>query len=379
MERKTCVFCGTEYSTEMSKCPMCGKSETSAQVEETVRTEEKAGGGWPVWVWGVLCGVLGALVLGGIVFFLVSMGFFGKKEPAPVTPPPAVSEPVEQPPVEEPEEPAEIDLSCTGLTLSQNGFVLDAAGSHVFLTAIPAPMDTSDLIVYTSGDEAIASVEQNGMITAVAPGQTEITVTCGTVSAVCTIVCEFEAEEPEPEEPEKPEEPEEPKEPEVVEPTLSSVDFTLFRPGEQTKLFVKDAPEGAYVTYVSSDSSVVTVDANGTVTAVGSGTATITAVMGDKKFTCIARCNLGDSAETGDGVFFKISSTDVTLFRAGETFTLSITDQDGKSVGVNWHTSNTAVCTVDLNGKVTAVGKGTATISATYNGQTYSCIVRCNF
>ena len=170
-----------------------------------------------------------------------------------------------------------------------------------------------------------------------------------------------------------------------MQPELSSADFTLFYPGEETWLTVKNKPDGAAVSYVSSNANVVTVTNDGKVTAVGNGTATITVMVGETKLTCIARCNLESSAENNTGSTgsyegpFTISHSDVTLFSSGESFQLVLTDANGKTVsGLSWSTSNAGVCTVSANG-VKAVGTGMATVSTTYNGVTYSCIVRCNF
>ena len=32
MKLKSCEFCGTEYNEELSKCPLCGKSEMEAEL-----------------------------------------------------------------------------------------------------------------------------------------------------------------------------------------------------------------------------------------------------------------------------------------------------------------------------------------------------------
>ena len=148
-----------------------------------------------------------------------------------------------------------------------------------------------------------------------------------------------------------------------------------------------DAPADASITFSSSNSAVATVTTLGGVKAVGSGNATITVMVNDVKLTCIARCNLADSAETGNGgdttvqpsASYAISHSDVSLFTVGETFRLVLSDDTGAAVsGVNWSSSNGGVCSVSAGGTVTALGSGTATVSTTYGGKTYSCIVRCS-
>ena len=46
--------------------------------------------------------------------------------------------------------------------------------------------------------------------------------------------------------------------------------------------------------------------------------------------------------------------------------------------GLSWKSGNTGVCTVDADGVVTATGKGTTTVSTTYGGKSFECIIRCN-
>ena len=73
-----------------------------------------------------------------------------------------------------------------------------------------------------------------------------------------------------------------------------------------------------------------------------------------------------------------ISHSDVTMSILGEYFRLSLRDSNDERVsGLTWRSSDTSVCTVDEKGTVYAVGSGTATVSTTYGGTTYECIVRC--
>ena len=168
-------------------------------------------------MWAVICVILALAVLIGLAFFLISMGYIGGKKAASNVPETSVVVP-EVDPVNEPEllepMPEEVqtpaDLACTALTLSQTGLVFDEKGSSVFLTAVPTPLDTTDPVFYTSGDEAIATVDANGMVTAVGRGQTEITVVCGDIAETCIIVCDIPEEEVEEAPAEEPEEQEAP-------------------------------------------------------------------------------------------------------------------------------------------------------------------------
>lgn len=422
MKLKTCEYCGTEYNSELRTCPLCGKMGEAEQPRQSAQDHPRRGGARvaqrksrkapppdqdkiPRWMWALICIILGLAVLLGAGYFVYVMGFFGSGSPSTQV---QVSDTQTQEPADdatdtpaEPDDTADTDMTqendtpatsgvpCTALTLSQEEVTLDEAGGRIFLTAVSRPADCTDEITYASSDESIVTINENGMITAVAPGEAEIIVTCGSITERCTIQCDFEAASTEPDTPD--DGGSETQQPDVSsadgsDASLSSTDFTLFRPGEKTTLTVHNAPADATITYVSSDTSVATVTNTGEVTAVGSGTATITVTVNSTKLTCIARCNLGDSAETGgtgtagetggSDVTYSLSHTDVTLFSSGESFQITVSPT---ASSVSWASSNSAVCTVDGSGNVTAVGSGTANVTATINGKTYTCIVRCGF
>ncbi len=169
--------------------------------------------------------------------------------------------------------------------------------------------------------------------------------------------------------------------------TLSKSDFTLFSPGDSWTIQVTFTPTGAEapVVWSTSNSKVATVSKDGKVVAVGKGTCKITAtVEGVGEKTCIVRCRFEGSAatpaptptpsDTSSSAEIKLNKTDFTLFHAGETARLRIS---GTTSTVTWSSSNTDVATVDKSGQVTAMGKGTCTITATVDGQTFKCTVRC--
>lgn len=386
MKLKVCEYCGTEYDDSLKKCPLCGKGQGDEVPAAAVDASQDR---IPQWMWILTCVLLALAVVVGFVYFLVSMEYVGKKDNVePVISAPVVEEPVEVVPMEPVVEEKPRDLSCTGLTLSQEDLVLDELGGHVFLTALPDPLDCEDEVRFTSLDETVATVDDGGMITAVAPGETEILVTCGTVSKVCLVICDFvveEVEEGQETEEETPEEvPEEETEVPPAQPELSSVDFTLFRPGEETVLTVKNASEAAVITYASSDTTVATVSEAGKVVAVGEGTATITVTVDGQILSCIARCKIGATTENNEDtetapVDMRLSHTDATLFRLGETFVLSLNGDGNEVSDVVFSSENASICTVNSNGLVTATGAGTTNVNATCGGKTYTCIIRCDF
>ena len=59
----------------------------------------------------------------------------------------------------------------------------------VSATVLPDSV-TDKTVVWTSSNEAVATVDETGKITAVAAGQADITAICGGVSAVCPVMVE---------------------------------------------------------------------------------------------------------------------------------------------------------------------------------------------
>ena len=93
------------------------------------------------------------------------------------------------------EAPAEDEPQAeASLSLSSSDFTLFSAGSSYTLkaTAVPA----GQKVTYTSGNEKVATVDQSGKVTAVAPGTAKITVTAGDLTATCVVRCRWEESKP---------------------------------------------------------------------------------------------------------------------------------------------------------------------------------------
>ena len=122
------------------------------------------------------------------------------------------------------------------------------------------------------------------------------------------------------------------------------------------------------VTWSSSNKKVATVDKNGVVTAVKKGTVTITAkTSGGKKATCKVTVKVPATK-------VKLNKTKATVAK-GRTLTLKATMTPSSSTDkLTWTSSNKKVATVDKNGKVKALKKGTATITVkTASGKKATC------
>lgn len=115
------------------------------------------------------------------------------------------------------------------------------------------------------------------------------------------------------------------------------------------------------VKWSTSNKKIASVSSKGKVTAIAKGTATITAKVSGKKYTCKV------SVETP-----KINKTSITLTESN-TYGLKIS---GTTQKVSWTSSSASVASVSQKGVVTARKKGTATITAKLtSGKKYSCKV----
>lgn len=111
-------------------------------------------------------------------------------------------------------------------------------------------------VQWTTSDEAIVAIDEDGNVVAVETGEADVTATVGEFSATCKVTV-------------------------VVAPTEINVpenlELTIGDEGKalNAKVLPEDATE-VEMTYTSSDEKVATVDENGTVTAVGAGECVIT-------------------------------------------------------------------------------------------------------
>ena len=242
-----------------------------------------------------------------------------------------------------------LTVTCSGEAVAVTGVALDTAAVTIIvedtctLTATVNPAEATDnFVTWKSSDEAVATVA-DGVITAVSVGTATITVT--TVDGGFTATCEVTVA-PRP----------------VTGVTLDKVEATL-EVKETVTLVATVAPANATnkdVTWTSDNDAVATV-ADGVVTAVSVGTATIVVTTVDGNFadTCVVTVN-------------PISVKSVALDKAtltldiAQTATLvaTVNPADAANPAITWTSDNEAVATV-ADGVVTAVAVGTATITVT--------------
>lgn len=269
----------------------------------------------------------------------------------------------------------EPSLDCTALTI-RNDIPLNGVGTTYQLVVKPVPADTEDQIFYMSSNEAVATVDASGLITAVAEGDAVITISCGTVSSECFVTVTVPAEA------------------EIVKFMLNRKEIVFETEGEQWTLYDGVIP-GDDIVWSSDDTNVATIE-NGTVVAVGSGETVVYGVYEGQTASCQIRCtfegeedntsgNVSEATgenEPADNKTYSLynpqgQAKDVTI-GVDKTFVLQLVDEDKNVVtDAKWTVDDTNVCTYDpATGTVTGVHGGMSNITATYKGQTYTCIVR---
>lgn len=164
------------------------------------------------------------------------------------------------------------------VTLNKSSLTL-GEGESATLRATVTPKDATDYstVSWSSTDESVATVDQNGVIHAIREGSTHIVAKAGDKQATCTVTVIKKVESI----------------------TLDQKSLTLLV-GESFTLAATVLPEDATdktVTWRSSSTHVATVE-NGVVKGIGVGVTTITASAGQVSATC----NVLVASDSADGV-----------------------------------------------------------------------------
>lgn len=261
-------------------------------------------------------------------------------------------------PVPEPTPPV---VSVTGVTLNKTSTSIQVGGTET-LTATVSPKDAANKkVTWKSSNAAIASVDANGKVTGVKAGEATITVTTedGGKTATCKVTVSD-------------------KEIKVTGVKLNKSETSLLVGGNET-LTATVLPEDATnqnVTWKSDKPEIATVDANGKVTAVKVGEATITVTTEDGGKTATCKVTVSETSVAVTGV--TLNKTETSIFVGGsETLTATVAPADATNQKVTWKSDKPEIATVDANGKVTGVKAGEATITVTTEdgGKTATCKV----
>ncbi len=245
-------------------------------------------------------------------------------------------------------------IPVTGVAISQGEMGLNR-GQQAQLGASVIPANTTEVpyITWSSDNTAVATVDGNGVVTAVGPGTAIITANHDLVGATCAV---------------------------YVFAPMSGISFTQSSIDVIERFSVplswvydpEDTTDPRDVSFSSDHPEIATVDVNGVVTGVAEGECTITGVCNG--FTAVAAVRVHPYIEVES---ITLDQTSLTFDASGGTRQLhaSVLPENATVAGMVWSSSNNSIASVDGNGNVTAVGGGDCVISVTVGAAVAKCSV----
>ena len=240
----------------------------------------------------------------------------------------------------------DINFELPNISLNKQELIMDIGDTETLsATVIPEKPDKYYHINWLSSNPDVASVDDEGNVTANSKGKTEI---AAFVTPDKKALCEV-----------------------TVIPKATSIKInktlTTLERGTTIGLKVIITPSDARndVTWQSDDPSIAIVDDQGLVTGISVGTTLIKATTNDGT-NLMAFCIVNVTPKQVKSII--VDKDEMTLER-GETAQLSVTvyPQDADDSSVEWSSENNEVATVDSKGTVVAISSGTTIIRATTN------------
>ena len=233
-----------------------------------------------------------------------------------------------------------------GITIAEGEDTV-AVGGTIRLEVVFDPANTTNKnVTWTSSDESIAKVDENGTVTGVSAGDAVITVTSedGGYTAEREVHVIVPAEGISVNE----------------EESVSEIEYG--HTGSIKIIFSPSDTTNQNVTWTSSDETIATVDENGVITAIGEGPVTITATSEDGGFTASKEINI---------IYRHIERIELEedIIEALPGYTQALhtvfTPEDASNKKVIYASDNEEAVTVDNEGKITCITYGTAVITVT--------------
>lgn len=405
MSKLICDICGTSYPDTSTQCPICGcvrpaestavadsdqenrgytyvkggrfsksnvkkRNSSSARAEAGSSARRKQAPSkkvLPMVIVLVLLFLIVACMIGFIVSTLIGNNggdLFGKDDTSQTD---------------------NIERPCTGITLSKSSLTFTAVGEEFTLKTICAPTNTTDEKQFSSSDETVATVTQDGKVVCVGAGEAVIYVYCGEKKDECLVTCNLDeqTEDPTQEETEA-----------VVSVQLTRQNITDANfPGYSWNLYEPGDIPAEELTWVSEDSAVATVDAKGLVTAVAEGSTVIRVYYnGQEVASCSITCDFSQQdpmdPEGGTATYVPYTIYGSIPFEKDRdcyTMTMALNERVGlflrnkdnpdDKVEVVW-TVVEGDCRIDADGAgVTATSERNCKIKAEYNGQIFYILI----
>lgn len=240
---------------------------------------------------------------------------------------------------------AVVPTPVENLVLSYSGAPTLKSGETLSITATIEPDDATDkTVTWTSSNESVAAVS-NGVVIAQSVGEAVITAKAGDVSRTVNITVV----------------------PTLIESIMFSNTGVNLEVGQTHQMYAYIAPDSSTnknLAWSSNNTSVMTVDGNGLITAVALGEAEVKATTTDGT-NLSATCPIWVNPTVSQSV--QIVYDGSTTLKVGDTAQLSALVLPGNATdkSVTWQVQNANILNVTPDGLLTAVGLGTAWVSVT--------------
>ena len=232
-------------------------------------------------------------------------------------------------------------IPVESVELSQTDIELERGTTETLVATVKPDDATDKTVTWSSSNSAVASVDQNGNVSALKEGTATITVTTtdGSKKATCKVTVRVPVESI----------------------SLNKNELTLYLGSSET-LSATVKPDDATdktITWVSMNPSVATVDASGKIAAIQIGETKIIAKSGKETAEChVIVIPIPVSSITLSETSLKMKIGD------SKRLTATINPDNATDKTVTWESSDASIVTVSSNGLVTAIKKGNATIIA---------------
>ena len=234
-------------------------------------------------------------------------------------------------------------VEVAGVDITSDVEILSPGGIAA-LTANVTPSGAADKSLdWSSDDTSVATVDSRGVVTAVGTGSALITAK-STSNPSYSDTCQI-----------------------AVSSVLMNYALST---GSTMEMTAAVSPSDKTASWTSDNTSVAEVDADGKVTAKSPGLAMIKVTAGGVSQTC------GVAVYDQTVTSVKLSRTSVDLTVGGSVGLAAYVDpDDAVNKNVTWTSDDEDVVTVSASGTVTAVGKGSTTVTAKSGGQSAVCTV----
>ena len=229
--------------------------------------------------------------------------------------------------------------SVAGITLDKQSYTLDVAETVQLTATLEAGSKADNTVTYISDNQSVATVDQNGLVTAVADGTAKITAkTSNDLTAVCTITVDSASIS-------------------GVSVNPEAVTVQVGKSATATATVSGASNASQQVTWTVADDTIATVE-NGVITGVKAGTTTVTVTSAaDSTKTATVQVTVVEPVK------ITASVTEITV-EEGKTETVTATVTGADNTAVTWTVADDTIATVE-NGVITGVKAGMTTVTVT--------------